>query len=183
MSGSGHRRYVILLRAIGPVTHRLMSMAAWRDAAEKAEFQGAATFGNTGNMLADFHGSAGAAAEAMTKVLRGFGLGENVVPIVRPISVLTTLAKALDADVADPSQAAVYFFATAQPDFSWLKDHDGPERIRIVDEHLVVDFTRDANKSGRLIRQIEKNCGVSTARNWNTVRGLAKLAAAQGKMN
>lgn len=183
MSGGEHRSYVILLRAIGPVTHRLMSMTRWRDAAEIAEFQGAATFGNTGNMLADFQGTAGAAAKAMSIVLRGFGLGENVVPIVRPVSVLTTLAEALDADVADPSQAAVYFFAAAKPDFSWLKDHDGPERIRMVDEHLVVDFTRDANKSGRLIRQIEKNCGVSTARNWNTVRGLAKLAAARGKMN
>lgn len=183
MRSKGHWRYVILVRAIGPVTHRLMSMAAWRNAAEKAAFQGAATFGNTGNMLADFEGTASAAAEAMTMVLRGFGLGENVVPIVRPVSVLETLAGAIANDAADPSQAAVYFFVAARPDFFWLKDHEGPERIRMVDEHLVVDFTRDANKSSRLIRQIEKNCGVSTARNWNTVRGLAKLAAARGKMN
>ncbi len=177
----GHRHYVILLRAIGPVTHRQMSMATWREAAESVEFLNVATLGNTGNMLADFAGTAAVAAKTMTPLLRGFGLGENVFPIVRPVSVLKTLARAIEGDVADPSQAAVYFFAQTRPEFSWLQTHDGPERIRVVDNHLVVEFTRNATNSGRLMRQIDKNCGVSTARNWNTVRGLTERAAARRK--
>lgn len=146
-----------------------------------AGFLDVETLGNTGNMLANFAGTANAAAKAMTPVLRGFGLGENVVAIVRPISVLKKLTRAIDGDVADPSQAAVYFFAQARPDFSWVAAHDGPERIRLVGDHLFVEFTREASKSSRLMRQIDKNCGVSTARNWNTVRSLAERADAFGK--
>ena len=174
--------YVTLLRAIGPVTHRLMRMAQWREAAEAAGFVAPETLGNTGNMIAEFAGTAAQAARAMVPVLRGFGLGENVVPVVRTPGQLQRLMEAdpiSEAARDRPAEIGVYFFATAKPDFSWIEDHDGPETIHIVADHLVVGFSQDVAKSGKLIRKIDKLCGLNTARNWNTTRKLAERCAAR----
>ncbi|MBJ3785330.1 DUF1697 domain-containing protein [Devosia sediminis] len=176
--------FIILLRAIGPVTHKLMSMAQWRDAAEQAGFSAPETMVNTGNMIAQFGGTAEAARKAMLPVLRGFGLGENIAPIVRKPAQLRALLGAdpiSDAAQARPSETGVYFFAAKTPDFDWIKDHDGPEAIHVVADHLVVDFTQDVAKSGKLIRKIDKFCGLNTARNWNTTRKLAERASAREK--
>jgi uncharacterized protein (DUF1697 family) len=175
--------YIILLRAIGPVTHRLMSMAQWREASEGAGFVAPETLVNTGNMIAGFDGTALEAARAMVPVLRAFGLGENVVPVVRTPALLRKLVKADPIPAANdrPAETGVYFFAAARPDFGWIADHDGPEDIHIVAGHLVVDFSRDVAQAGKLIRLIDKNCGTNTARNWNTTRKLAERCTAREK--
>ncbi len=168
--------YAILLRAIGPVTHRLMSMAQWRDSAEEAGFLRPETVLNTGNMVAGFDGSAAAAGKAMTAVLRGFGLGENVVPLVRSPALLQRLIAAdpiPEAARERPGQTGVYFFAEAKPNFGWLKDHDGPEKTHVVADHLIVDFSRDVAQSSRLIRLIDKSCGTNTSRSWSSMCKLA----------
>lgn len=169
--------YVILLRAIGPATHRLMRMAQWQEAAERAGFVAAETLGNTGNMIAGYRGTEAKAREAMIAVLRGFGLGENVVPVLRSPAALRKLVEVdpvRDAAESRPAQTGVYFFAAPRPDFGWLDHYEGPEAIHVVQNHLVVDFSRDVAQSGRLIRLIDKHCGLNTARNWNTVRKLAE---------
>ena len=176
--------YVILLRAIGPATHRLMSMAAWREASEKAGFVEPETVVNTGNMVAGFAGTAVAARKAMEPVLRSFGLGDNVAVIVRTPGQLRRLVKAdpiADAAEKRPAETGVYYFAADKPDFGWIKDYDGPEVIHVVADHLVVDFSQDVAQSGKLIRKIDKFCGLNTSRNWNTTRKLAERAAARGK--
>lgn len=176
--------YVILLRAIGPATHKLMGMAQWRDAATQAGFAQPETMVNTGNMLARFDGSAEAARQAMIPVLSGFGLGENVAPIVRTADQMCALVREnpiSEAARERPSQTGVYFFAAQEPDFTWVTDHDGPEVIHILSNHMIVDFSQDVAKSGRLIRKIDKHCGLNTARNWNTTRKLAERAAAREK--
>jgi uncharacterized protein (DUF1697 family) len=175
--------HVILLRAIGPVTHRLMRMAQWREASEQAGFVASETLVNTGNMIAGFDGGAAEARTAMIAVLRGFGLGENVVPVLRSPATLRKLIKANPIPEAAGNRAAetgIYFFASARPDFGWLDTYDGPETIHIVQNHLVVDFSRDVAQAGRLIRLIDKNCGLNTSRNWNTTRKLAERCAARG---
>mgnify|MGYP000005860830 CR=1 FL=1 len=86
-----------------------------------------------------------------------------------------------DAARDRPAETGVYFFAAAKPDFGWIRDHDGPEIIHVVANHLVVDFSRDVAKSGRLIRKIDKHCGFNTARNWNTTRKLAERIGAREK--
>ncbi len=174
--------YIILLRAIGPATHRLMSMAQWRDASEEAGFFAPETLVNTGNMIAGFVGSAADAANAMTGVLRSFGLGENVVPVVRTskqIAALVATDPISEAATERPSQTGVYFLADDKPDLSWIPSYDGPEVIHLVTNHLVIDFSQDVAKSGRLIRKIDKLCGLNTARNWNTTRKLAERVAAR----
>lgn len=168
---------VILLRAIGPVTHKLMTMTQWRDAAEHAGFDTPETVINTGNMIAGFNGTARQAGEAMTEVLRSFGLGDNVVPIIRTPALLHRLISAdpiPEAAANRPSQTAVYFFATAKPDLEWLNDYDGPETVHVVQNHLVVDFGQDAAQAGKLIRQIDKNCGTNTSRSWSSMVRLAE---------
>lgn len=173
--------YVILLRAIGPATHKLMSMAQWRDAAERAGFATPETLVNTGNMIAGFAGKDAAAAEAMKAVLATFGLGENVAPIVRPPALLQKLLSADPIKTAQdrPAETGVFFFAASQPDFGWLAQYEGPETIHILDNHLIVDFSQDVAKSSRLIRLIDRNCGLNTARNWNSVRRIAERCAAR----
>ena len=176
--------YAILLRAIGPATHKLMSMAQWRAASEAAGFVASETLVNTGNMIARFDGSPAAARQTMTGVLRQFGLGENVVPILRTPAQLKKLLRAAPiADAAQhrPAETGVYFFAAAKPDFDWIAAHDGPEIIHVIANHLIVDFSQDVAKSGKLIRKIDKQCGLNTARNWNTTRKLAERSIARGK--
>jgi uncharacterized protein (DUF1697 family) len=175
--------YVILLRAIGPVTHKLMSMDAWREASTAAGFGNPQTLVATGNMVADFAGTASAATKSMTAVLRGFGLKENVIPVVRKPGLLKQL-------VADDifagaegraSQTAIFFFVSKHPDFGWIGNEDGPAGLKVVDDHLLIDFGREANEAGALLRRIDKYCGTSTARNLNTVQGLVRLCANRGK--
>ncbi len=173
--------YVVLLRAIGPVTHRLMSMTDWRDASAEAGFVEPETLVNTGNMIAGFPGTAAEATRTMTAVLRGFGLGDNVVPILRTPGLIKKLIKADPIAGAKPAETAVFFFDRKAPDFSWLADYVGPEKTHVVQDHLVVDFSQDVAKSARLIRQIDKNCGLNTSRNWNSVRRIADSCAARGK--
>ena len=176
--------HVILLRAIGPVTHKLMSMAQWREAAERSGFVAPETMVNTGNMIAEFEGSSEGARQAMLPVLRSFGLGENVAPIVRTPTQMAAIVGAnpiSEAARERPSQTGVYFFAASKPNFDWIGDHDGPEAIHVVADHLVVDFTQDVARSGKLIRKIDKHCGLNTARNWNTTRKLAERVAAREK--
>jgi uncharacterized protein (DUF1697 family) len=181
---SGTSTYVILLRAIGPATHKLMTMSRWREAAAAAGFLDPETLVNTGNMLAGYAGTVPSAARAMAAVLQDFGLGANVVPIIRRPRQLRKLIKADPIGHAAqerPSQTGVFFFAAPQPDFAWLGNYEGPEVVHQVEGHLIVDFMRDVAQSGRLIRLIDKHCGVNTARNWNSVRRIAERSLAREK--
>jgi uncharacterized protein (DUF1697 family) len=176
--------YVILLRAIGPATHALMSMAAWREASEKAGFIAPETVVNTGNMIAGFDGTAVAARKTMEPVLRGFGLKDNIAVFVRRPGQLRQLVKAdpiSGAGEKRPNETGVYFFAAAKPDFGWIAEHDGPEAIHVVTNHLIVDFSQDVAKSGKLIRRIDKLCGLNTSRNWNSLTRIAARLATRSR--
>jgi uncharacterized protein (DUF1697 family) len=167
--------HVILLRAIGPATHRLMTMSQWREAAENHGFANPETLVNTGNMVATFKGGRVAAGQTMTTILRGFGLGDNVVPIIRSPAQMLRLAKTdlLQAEERS-AETAVFFCLDAKPDFEWLRNYDGPEHVDIIEHHLVVDFVHGSTKAGRLLRLIDKHCGVNTARNGNSVHRIAE---------
>jgi uncharacterized protein (DUF1697 family) len=174
---SVRRTYVILLRAIGPMTHKLMPMSAWRDASQAAGFIAPETLVNTGNMITEFDGDSAQVIAETTKILRSFRLGDNVVPLVREPNVLQELINSNPISAAAterPNQTGVYFFADPQLDFTWLQSHDGPEVVHIINDHLVIDFHRDVAQSGKLIRQIDKHCGINTSRNWNSVRRIAE---------
>ncbi len=84
--------YVALIRAIGPVTHAKMRMAALRDACEDLGLEDVATVGNTGNIVFRTRKGAKAARAlvqryACTVVLKGSGTviaAPDAAPLINP---------------------------------------------------------------------------------------------------
>lgn len=174
--------YVILLRAIGPITHKIMSMAQWRDAVAATGYDAPQTYVATGNMIAGSDKGIAEVTTDMNAVVQRLGLGPGNVAVVREAAALHRLVKAnpfAEAAAERPSELAVYFFAGASPVFSWLESYTGPERVHVAGTHLFVDYAGRASLSPRLPGLIEKHSGTVTARNWNTVRGLAERGSAR----
>lgn len=174
--------FVILLRAIGPVTHKIMSMARWRDAVSTAGFTDPQTYIATGNMIVESNGSIASVSKSMNEIVLALGLGEGNVAVVRTPAQLRALVDANpfpEAAAERGGQMGVYFFADEKPDFSWISRYDGPEKLHVEGEHLIVDYTRQISASPRLPGLIEKRSGTTTARNWNTLKGLASKASAR----
>lgn len=171
--------FIVLLRAIGPITHKVMSMAQWREAVAADGFEAPETYVATGNMIMRGDGTLAAVTTRMDRIVRDLGLGPGNKAVVRNPGQLRTLLKANpfpEAAITRPSEIGVYFFAGARPDFAWIKDYDGPESIHIEGRHLIVDYDGRGSNS-RLPAIIEKKSGVVTARNWNTLRGLVERSA------
>ena len=57
-----------------------------------------------------------------------------------------------------------------------VEGYGGHEKMAVVGDHLVVDYSGRISESLKLPGVIEKRAGVATARNWNTVLKLAELA-------
>ena len=173
--------FVVLLRAIGPITHKIMSMAQWREAVANAGFEAPETYVATGNMIMEGSGTLASVTRQMNEIAVGLGLGAGNRAVVRAPGQLAALVRANplpEAASTRPSQMGVYFFASAAPDFSWIGDYQGPENIRIEGKHLIVDYNGGVANS-KLPGLIEKRSGTATARNWNTLRGLHERAAAR----
>ena len=173
--------FVVMLRAIGPVTHKIMSMAQWREAVAGAGFDNPETYVATGNMIVNGDDTPVGATRRMDAIVRDLGLGPGNKAILRTPRQLQTLLKAdpfPEGSAKRPSEIGVYFFAGARPDFDWVKDYAGPEHIHVEGQHLVVDYDGRQSNS-RLPVIIEKKSGTVTARNWNTLRALAERSTAR----
>jgi uncharacterized protein (DUF1697 family) len=172
--------YVALIRAIGPVTHAKMKMAALRDACEDLGLEDVTTVGNTGNILFRSRKGVKAARALVQEAVAGFDLGPAQEVFVR------TVAQMADVVVADPfpeaatrrpSALGVCSFHVA-PDWGPIRDWPGPEKLAMVGDHLVVDYP-DAITPSKL--RIEKLLGATmTQRNWTVWCGLADKVAALG---
>ncbi len=176
--------YVGLIRAIGPVTHAKMKMAALREACEEAGLADAATVGNTGNVIFRMKGSAEAARKALQAVVDGFGLGPaNEVFIRTPAEMAEVVAANPfpEAAAERPSEIGVSSFHVAPADWTPItRDYRGPEEIAAVGAHLVVAYVPGAAPASKL--QIEKALGARmTQRNWKVFAGLAEKAASLAK--
>lgn len=169
--------FIILLRAIGPVTHRIMSMSDWRLASEAAGFGRVETYLATGNMLVDAEGTLPQVTRRMAAVVAACGL-PNAVIVRRPAALRRLVAANPFPETAAerPAEIGVYFFA-GRPRLDWVDGYDGPERCAVIDRHLIVDFPAGFAGSPRLAAQVERRSGLATARNWNTLVGLAERSA------
>jgi len=173
--------YVVLLRAIGPITHKIMSMAQWREAVAAAGFVRPETYVATGNMVVESDLDIAEVTRRMNEIVVALGLGPNNTAIVRTARQMQRLLAANplpDAAAANPQALAVYFFAKVRPDFGWVDGYAGTETIHIEGTHMIVDYVTPVSSS-RLPAIIEKKSGTVTARNWNTLRGLAERAGAR----
>ncbi|HWJ87841.1 MAG TPA: DUF1697 domain-containing protein [Pelagibacterium sp.] len=172
--------FVVLLRAIGPWTHKIMSMSQWRDAVGARGFDAPETLLATGNMIVGGNGTTRDMAAAMDAVVTACGLTDANRAIVRTPQSLRTLCDAdpfTEASRERPSQMGVYFFAESEPDLGWVADYQGPERLAVVEGHLIIDYGGPISKSTLTGKSIEKLSGPATARNWNTLRLLAERAS------
>jgi uncharacterized protein (DUF1697 family) len=173
--------FVVLLRAIGPITHKIMSMAQWREAVAAAGYINPETYVATGNMIVESELGIAEVSRRMNEIVIELGLGPGNTAIVRTAGQMKRLLASNplpDAAEANPQALAVYFFAKARPDFRWIDDYSGTETIHIEGTHLIVDYVTPVSSS-RLPGIIEKKSGTVTARNWNTLKGLATKAGAR----
>ena len=171
--------FVVLLRAIGPATHKVMGMADWRAAAEAEGFRMPETYLATGNMIVEATGTISEVAKRMDDVVGRCGLGAGNKAFVRKPATLRRLVKANpfpDAIAGRPSQVGIHFMSAARPDFKWLDEYEGDEPIHIEGNHVIIDYGDAEGQSLRLAGLIEKRSGAATARNWNTLNGLAQRA-------
>jgi uncharacterized protein (DUF1697 family) len=173
--------YVALIRAIGPVTHAKMKMAALRDACAAAGLDDVATVGNTGNIIFRSGQALATVRKIVQAAVDGFGLGPaNEVFVVKP----RDMAAVLEANpfpgvaVERPSELGVCSFHKA-PDWTPIRDWAGPEQLAMVGAHLIVAYPKGISTSKL---QIEKALGARmTQRNWKVFAGLADKGAALAK--
>lgn len=172
--------YVALIRAIGPVTHARMKMAALREACEAAGLADVATVGNTGNVLFRSDRSEVAVRKAVQDVVAGFGLDmtqEIFIDTPRKMAAVVAANPFPEAALNRPQEVGVCTFHKA-PDWSLIRDWAGPEKLAMVSAHLVVEYQAITGSKLR----IEKTLGVTmTQRNWRVFAGLAEKAKGLGK--
>jgi uncharacterized protein (DUF1697 family) len=172
--------YVCLLRAIGPETHALMSMAALRQRCEGAGLDEVATHGNTGNVICRSERSAAEVREIVQQVVDGFGIRSEV--FVRTPRQMLAVVRAnpfLEAARDRPAEVGVCSFHKTPRWPEQIRTFEGPQRIATIGAHLVVDYPQSISGS-RL--DIEKLVGARmTMRNWRVFATLADKAAALQK--
>jgi uncharacterized protein (DUF1697 family) len=169
--------FVCLIRAIGPVTHAKMSMAALREGCEAAGLTEVSTVGNTGNILCRSTRSPHAVRKLVQGVVDGFGVGAMCEVFVRTPVQMAHVVEANpfpEAATDHPARLGVCVFHTSPHWPPWVANFDGPERLATVGAHLVVDYPK---MTGGL--NVEKLIGARmTQRNWRVFAKLAEKAAA-----
>jgi uncharacterized protein (DUF1697 family) len=173
--------YVLLLRAIGPVTHARMSMGALRERLTEAGFADVATVGNTGNVLCRSTRSPVAVRKLAQEVVDGFGIGpmcEVFVRTPRQMQFAVDSDPFPEATKDHPGRVGVCVFHNAPRWPAAITGYEGPETLATVGAHLVVDY-KDQISGGIAV---EKLVGARmTQRNWRVFAGLAQKAAALHK--
>ena len=170
--------YVALIRAIGPVTHAKMRMAALRDACEDLGLEDVTTVGNTGNIVFRSRKGASAARALVQEAVSSFDLPAAQEVFVRTPAQMAEVVAANpfpQAAALHPDRLGVCSFHDV-PDWTPLQGWAGPERLAMLGPHLVVDYP-DGFISSRF--RIEKLLGMAmTQRNWKVFSGLSEKAAA-----
>lgn len=170
--------YVALIRAIGPVTHARMKMAALRDACAAVGFDEVSTVGNTGNIILRSGHPLAQVRKLVQGAVDGFGLGPaNEVFVVRPREMAAVVEANPFPEVATerPSELGVCSFHKP-PDWAPIRDWAGPEQLAMVGAHLIVAYPTGISTSKL---QIEKALGARmTQRNWTVFAGLAAKGVA-----
>lgn len=174
--------YVILFRGVGGATQ--LPVKPLRDALTAAGFKDVSTYINSGNaVLSSRKGSGGVNADVASIAMQEFGFDKAIYAVTReewrrmidnnPFLDAVAVPKFLHAAVldAEPESASVETLR------AFAKDG---ERIEVVGKVAYL-HTPNGFGTSKLAERFDKGIGVpNTARNWNTVIALAKLADAIG---
>lgn len=171
--------WIALIRAIGPATHKLMTMEQLRQACSSAGLWDVKTVLATGNLIFRYDGKQDELHNTLVAVLAAHGL-ENEVFLRRP-SDLAAILKANPMPQAAndrPNHMLVVFLKSETKDRP-LAEYEGPEQTVCLGREVYVDYVNGVAGSKLTSTRLEKLLGQSgTARNWNTVSKL--LAKAEG---
>ena len=174
--------YIAWLRAIGPITHRKMSMAVLGEACQAAGFDAVRVWAQTGNLLLRSPDPAVRVEQRVDAIVAGFDIGLNNRAILRHLDELKAIVRANpfpEAAAERPSRLLVCFMeGVTEPDAAAkLEAHPGPERLRVIGRDVYVDYAEGVGTSKIGPGVIERRLRlVGTARNWNTISKMVGLA-------
>jgi uncharacterized protein (DUF1697 family) len=177
--------HICLLRAVNVGGTAKLPMKALRAACEAAGLLRVETIGASGNVVFESALGAKAAEAAVAAVLRNsFGLSKNHAIVRSADDVARAMAANpfVDAARERPSLLTLFFMA-GEPRADAARvfaDHAGPERARLLDDVLYVDFVNGAGRSKLTPAFLDKALKTpATARNWNTCGKLLAMARAR----
>lgn len=181
MMVSQENTWIGLIRAIGPLTHKKMSMAQLRSRCTGAGFKDVRTVLATGNIIFTSDLPKSEIGRILAGVIAAHGL-QNEVFLRQPQDLQQVLSADPfpDASADHPNHMLVLFMSTtpAPSQIATLEDFDGPERITVRGHEAYIDYREGVGKSKLTPARLEKLLGRSgTARNWNTIRKLIDQAS------
>ncbi|MDO8359478.1 MAG: DUF1697 domain-containing protein [Devosia sp.] len=165
--------YVALLRGIGPATHGKMPLGALAAQCATAGLEQVTRVGNTGNLVFASERAERAVETLVADMVRGFGLDTEVfVRTRRQIQMLVNAAPFPDAAAQRPGKLGVAFFRKGPNWPQSYLSYDGPERLMMFSNHLIVDYGGQISTSKLTI---ERTVGARmTQRNWTSVLRIAQ---------
>ncbi|MEZ2219514.1 DUF1697 domain-containing protein [Rhizobium sp. RCC_161_2] len=172
------RTYVALLYSIVLGPGRRVVMSDLRAMAEDLGFTNVKTLVATGNLVFEAGDQPIAAIE--TQLEAGFAktFGKRVDIIARDAATWMKLVASSPFADGDGSEVAVRVMRKPlDPSVIEVleKRRSDPERLAVVDGDLWIDFGGKASETRLLSSLTTKHLGVGTLRNWNTVRGVARM--------
>jgi len=175
----GESRWIGLIRGIGPVSHRKMSMQDLREGCVKAGLSDVRTLLATGNLICTSRLPREQVQACIDAVIKGHGLEKNPVVMRTPAEIARTMAACPFAEAAEerPSRLLiVYLDGPAPDDIEARLGEYGSEPVKAIGDAAFIDY-RDGVATSKLTpERVSRLTGrIATARNWNTSGKLAAI--------
>lgn len=177
-------RWVALLRAIGPASHRRMSMADLRDGVARAGLGEPRTILATGNLLVTSDAAEAEVRAAIEGVVQERGLDPQMhAVILRRAAELGRIlaAPAFPGAAAERPARCLVVFLDREPDadgLAALAERTRRERLALDGRELTIDYADGVGSSRLTVKAVEGALkATGTGRNWTTI---GRLHAAAG---
>lgn len=166
--------HVLLLRGIGPPTHKVMTMAALAEACAAAGLPGMRSVLATGNLVVRSDLGTAEVADRVVACMRAGGLRFGLQ--ARRGAAVAAVGEACpfpDAVAVRPAQVQVFFLDGPLSDAGLAALSVPGVALARVGRELVVDYGGPISASALTQPLVDRVLGkAATARNWNTLRRL-----------
>lgn len=178
---SHHRNWITLIRAIGPLTHKKMSMAQLRAGCAKAGLRDVRTVLATGNVIFSSELPEAEIGQLVSAVISAHDL-QNEMFLRRPQDLERVLSENPfpEASAERPNHMLVLFMSEkpSSSEIAAAESFDGPEQVKVIGKEAYIDYKNGVAGSKLTPGRLEKLLGRSgTARNWNTIGKLVDQAS------